>query len=73
MGPGFSQSLSAGSLMHYLVTSVMTAGQWLILTDSHVLPMEFQDLLQRALLVGQVLVDFEVLAIQGFIVIPYFR
>lgn len=42
------------------------------LTDSHVLLMEFQNLLQRVLLAGQVLIDFEMLPVQGFIIITNF-
>lgn len=42
------------------------------LTDSHVLLMEFQNLLQRVLLAGQVLIGFEMLPVQGFIIITNF-
>lgn len=55
------------------VVTAVTAGLRPTLTDLRVLPVEFQYLLQRALLVGQVLVGSEVLPVQGFVVITYFR
>lgn len=54
------------------VAAVGTAGQR-GLRHSRVLAMEFQYLLQTALLVGQVPVHLEVLAVQGLFVISYFR
>lgn len=52
---------------------MVTGGQQSALMDSHVLPVEFQNLLKRMLLTGQVLIGFEVLSVQGFIIISYFR